>query len=109
MQASVSKDVQFDAGHRVPSHASKCRNPHGHRYRVVAYCVGDVVEDGGSADDGMVVDFGIPAGMVWVMPEGRTAEAVNATAQLLAEAVIACGFNLSHRLHVLLWGDERGR
>lgn len=43
------------------------------------------------------------------MPEGRTAEAVNATAQLLAEAVIACGFNLSHRLHVLLWGDERGR
>lgn len=58
MQASVNKEVQFDAGHRVPSHASKCRNPHGHRYRVVAYCVGEVVDDLGSADDGMVVDFG---------------------------------------------------
>lgn len=59
--------------------------------------------------DRVVAEFGIPPHMVWVMPEGRTAEAVNATAQLLAEAVIACGYNLSHRLHVLLWGDERGR
>lgn len=25
----VSKEIQFDAGHRVPDHASKCQNPQG--------------------------------------------------------------------------------
>lgn len=55
---TLSKEVQFDLGHRVPDHGSKCRNPHGHRYRVVAVCSGEVVNDPGSPDDGMVVDFG---------------------------------------------------
>lgn len=58
MRTVISKEVQFDLGHRVPDHGSKCRNPHGHRYRVVAYCEGDVVAEAGAADDGMVVDFG---------------------------------------------------
>lgn len=57
-QALVSKYVEFDAGHRVPSHASKCRNPHGHRYRVVAHVAGPILEPTGASDDGMVVDFG---------------------------------------------------
>lgn len=59
--------------------------------------------------DRVVAAVGIPPGMVWVMPEGRDAGTVNAGARLLAEGVIARGYNLSHRLHVLLWGDERGR
>jgi 7-cyano-7-deazaguanosine (preQ0) biosynthesis protein QueE len=46
---------------------------------------------------------------VWVMPEGVTADHVLDRAQKLAEAVIARGWSLSLRLHVLLWGDERGR
>ncbi|PRX48922.1 organic radical activating enzyme [Nonomuraea fuscirosea] len=46
---------------------------------------------------------------VWVMPEGVTADHVLSRAQLLSEAVIARGWSLSLRLHVLLWGDERGR
>lgn len=46
---------------------------------------------------------------VWVMPEGVTADHVLGHAQKLAEAVIARGWSLSLRLHVLLWGDERGR
>lgn len=54
----VSKEVEFDAGHRVPSHGSKCRSPHGHRYRVRATCSGPVVAEAGASDDGMVVDFG---------------------------------------------------
>lgn len=58
-RVAVSKEVEFDAGHRVPLHASKCRNPHGHRYRVRATCSGLVVpDDQQSADAGMVVDFG---------------------------------------------------
>jgi 6-pyruvoyltetrahydropterin/6-carboxytetrahydropterin synthase len=53
---TVEKEVQFDAGHRVPQHKSKCRNPHGHRYRVIVGVVGDLHETGSST--GMVMDFG---------------------------------------------------
>lgn len=62
MRVAVSKEVEFDAGHRVPDHGSKCRHPHGHRYRVRATCAGDVVNEPGAADDGMVVDFGLLKG-----------------------------------------------
>lgn len=53
---SVTKEVQFDAGHRVPFHDSKCRNPHGHRYRVVVELEGELHTQGSQA--GMVLDFG---------------------------------------------------
>jgi len=56
-QFLVEKEIEFDAGHRVPSHKGKCRNPHGHRYRVVVGVVGDLHAAGGS-DEGMVIDFG---------------------------------------------------
>jgi 6-pyruvoyltetrahydropterin/6-carboxytetrahydropterin synthase len=52
----ITKEVQFDAGHRIPDHESKCRNPHGHRYKVEATIAGDL-RTGGS-DNGMVLDFG---------------------------------------------------
>lgn len=55
---TITKEVEFDAGHRVPSHGSKCRNPHGHRYRLRVTCVGQIVDEPGSPDDGMLVDFG---------------------------------------------------
>lgn len=55
---SISKEIEFDAGHRVPNHKSKCRNPHGHRYRVVAVLTGEVVDEAGASDEGMLLDFG---------------------------------------------------
>lgn len=55
---TLSKEVEFDLGHRVPNHASKCRNVHGHRYRVRATCAGELVNEVGAADVGMLVDFG---------------------------------------------------
>lgn len=48
-------------------------------------------------------------GPVWVMPEGTTAERVVAVSQAIADDVIRRGWNLSSRLHVLCWGDQRGR
>lgn len=56
MQTVIQREVQFDAGHRVPEHRSKCRHPHGHRYRVVVHVTGRVVA--GGPEDGMVMDFG---------------------------------------------------
>lgn len=52
---------------------------------------------------------GLPADQVWIMPEGRDRFTIMDRAMALAEPVIARGYRLSTRLHVLLWGDERGR
>lgn len=46
---------------------------------------------------------------VWIMPEGTEPAALLERTRLLADPVVARGWNLTPRLHVLLWGDERGR
>lgn len=46
---------------------------------------------------------------VFVMPEGRTAEEVCRRMAEIADPAIARGFHLTTRLHVLIWGDQRGR
>lgn len=60
----VSKEIEFDAGHRVPNHASKCRNPHGHRYRVRVTIAGELVTTPGASDEGMLADFGDLKGLL---------------------------------------------
>lgn len=57
-RCEISKEIEFDAGHRVPGHIGKCRNPHGHRYRVRVTCEGNIIEDKDRSDHGMLVDFG---------------------------------------------------
>ncbi|MET8981655.1 7-carboxy-7-deazaguanine synthase QueE [Streptomyces sp. NPDC004539] len=44
-----------------------------------------------------------------VMPEGTTAEAVLEGMRVLVGPVAERGWRLGTRLHVLLWGDQRGR
>ena len=46
---------------------------------------------------------------VWIMPEGTDPAGVVERARALAQPVLDRGWNLTSRLHVLLWGDERGR
>ena len=46
---------------------------------------------------------------IWVMPEGTDAATVAARLRTLADPVLARGWNLTPRLHVLLWNDERAR
>jgi len=58
MALSISKEIEFDAGHRVSTHQSKCRSPHGHRYKVQVVVGGNEVEDPKSPAFGMLVDFG---------------------------------------------------
>lgn len=45
---------------------------------------------------------------VWIMPEGQSAERVNEHIHQLAAGVIGRGWNLTTRLHTLIWGQERG-
>lgn len=55
---SITRRLEFDAGHRLPNHASQCRNIHGHRYAIEITLTSDVVHEAGAADEGMVMDFG---------------------------------------------------
>jgi 6-pyruvoyltetrahydropterin/6-carboxytetrahydropterin synthase len=53
---NITKEIGLDMGHRVTNHASKCRNVHGHRYRVEAVIGGNLFNEG--SQEGMVLDFG---------------------------------------------------
>jgi 6-pyruvoyltetrahydropterin/6-carboxytetrahydropterin synthase len=53
----VTRSVEFDAGHRVPSHGGRCRYPHGHRYRVEISVRGQLTLTG--PEQAMVADFGM--------------------------------------------------
>ena len=55
---SITRRLEFDAGHRLPNHQGQCRNVHGHRYAIEITISGDLVNEQGAADDGMVMDFG---------------------------------------------------
>lgn len=54
----ITKEIQFDYGHRVPHHNSKCKNAHGHRAVVQATLEGALQPEDGRSDGGMVRDFG---------------------------------------------------
>ena len=53
----ITTRLEFDAGHRIPCHKSQCRNLHGHRYAMEITLSGDIIQQEGSSDQGMVMDF----------------------------------------------------
>lgn len=54
----ITRKVEFDAGHRIPNHQSKCRHVHGHRYVLECTVTGPIVDTSGHSSEGMIVDFG---------------------------------------------------
>ncbi|EPY00828.1 6-carboxytetrahydropterin synthase [Magnetospirillum fulvum] len=52
----IRRRIEIDAGHRIATHGSKCRNLHGHRYGIEAECAADALHDGGEQTD-MAIDF----------------------------------------------------
>ena len=57
----------------------------------------------------LVDRYGVTADRVILMPEGVTATAIQERGKWVAEASVEHGFRFSTRLHITLWGDERGR
>jgi 6-pyruvoyltetrahydropterin/6-carboxytetrahydropterin synthase len=51
MRTRVTRSFHFEAAHQLPWHEGKCRNLHGHSYRL------DVTVGGPVGDRGIVVDF----------------------------------------------------
>jgi organic radical activating enzyme len=56
--------------------------------------------------DGMVQECGLTD--VWIMPEGTDAATLERRSAALADDVVKRGWNLTTRLHILLWGNRRG-
>ncbi len=54
---TITRKLEFDAGHRIPDHNSQCRNLHGHRYALHITLTGKLVEQAGRPDTGMLMDF----------------------------------------------------
>ena len=52
----ITKEIQFDYGHVVHHHNSFCKNPHGHRAKVVAHLDGELIQEV-TSENGMVMDF----------------------------------------------------
>lgn len=54
---TITRKLEFDAGHRIPDHKSQCRNLHGHRYTLEITLTGEVIDSDGNSDNGMIMDF----------------------------------------------------
>jgi len=52
-RTSVTKEYRFEAAHRLLRHPGRCKELHGHSYRLVVTVVGTL-----SPDTGMILDFG---------------------------------------------------
>ena len=55
---TITRKIEFDAGHRIPDHSSQCRNLHGHRYTLLITLEGETNQQEGASDNGMLMDFG---------------------------------------------------
>jgi 6-pyruvoyltetrahydropterin/6-carboxytetrahydropterin synthase len=49
----VARSFTFEAAHRLPDHPGRCRDLHGHGYRVVVVC-----DAGVDPASGLAIDFG---------------------------------------------------
>lgn len=59
--------------------------------------------------DAVVHGLGLEPRRVWIMPEGTRQPELDRRMRLLAQPVAERGWSLSGRMHVTLWGDQRGR
>jgi len=58
---------------------------------------------------GLAGKYRIPPRRIILLPEGRNPEVLQSRTGWVSEACVKHGFRFSTRLHILLWGDQRGR
>lgn len=112
----ITADSSFSAAHRLPKHQGKCRNLHGHNWRVEAVVGAETLDE-----QGMVIDFSalkMTLGELCerfdhlmineIAPFDRippTAE--NFAKHLFDELVVRIGTNRVQVLAVRIWETER--
>ncbi len=53
----IGKTYRFEAAHHLPNHNGKCKNPHGHSYRLEVEIEGGLINNPKASDYLMVEDF----------------------------------------------------
>ena len=54
----ITKEFSFETGHALYGYDGKCRNVHGHSYKLSVTVIGKPIEEPGAVKLGMVIDFG---------------------------------------------------
>ncbi|MBT8253068.1 MAG: 6-carboxytetrahydropterin synthase [Flavobacteriaceae bacterium] len=54
----ITKQFSFETGHALYGYDGKCRNVHGHSYKLDVTVIGQPISDSNNVKYGMVIDFG---------------------------------------------------
>ena len=54
----ITKQFSFETGHALYGYDGKCRNVHGHSYKLSVTVIGTPIDDNNHVKYGMVIDFG---------------------------------------------------
>ncbi len=54
----ITKKFSFETGHALYGYDGKCRNVHGHSYKLSVTVIGNPISDSSHVKFGMVIDFG---------------------------------------------------
>ena len=54
----ITKQFSFETGHALYGYDGKCKNVHGHSYKLAVTVIGDPITDETNVKLGMVIDFG---------------------------------------------------
>ena len=54
----ITKQFSFETGHALYGYDGKCRNVHGHSYKLHVTVIGNPITDSNNVKYGMVIDFG---------------------------------------------------
>ncbi len=58
MNLRVTKIFDFETAHALWGYDGKCRNIHGHSYKLTVSITGDIIDDVNEVKNGMIIDFG---------------------------------------------------
>ena len=53
----ITKEFTFETGHALYGYDGKCRNVHGHSYKLAVTVIGTPIDDSNNVKHGMVIDF----------------------------------------------------
>lgn len=53
----ITKKFTFESGHALYGHDGKCKNIHGHSYKLYVTVIGEPIADRNSPKFGMIIDF----------------------------------------------------
>ncbi|MDQ7916668.1 6-carboxytetrahydropterin synthase [Mesonia sp. MT50] len=54
----ITKQFNFETGHALYGYDGKCKNVHGHSYKLNVSVIGEPINDSENVKNGMVIDFG---------------------------------------------------